>query len=199
MATKTYPQMTVQEAALYMDLSPEEAKRLFDRYVKTARKRLKVFQAHEMTTTKGAIRLKSAYQLARQEFSAENFSYLANTLASERSSYTGEMRVRKKSLETLNKRLSELDDEGNITKPFLRNLKELAEFGDIMDLLDDSVLGKIYDSERLVYLAHNIMGNMHKSKMSFDELKQRFYEWQEQHQGTFDDAIKIFQERKNEK
>ena len=100
--SKTYEGMTVRQAAWKIQEDEASAKRLFKRYVDTARKRAKTFEKKGLTSSFGYRRLRDSLNEAKGGFSAESLSHISFTLASAHTSYQRQREITKKTVETLN-------------------------------------------------------------------------------------------------
>lgn len=143
--SKTYEAMTVRQAAWKIEEDEASAKRLFKRYVDTAKKRASTFERKGMTSSYGYQRLHASLEEAKHGFSAESLSHISFTLASAHTSYQRQREINKKTVETLNVEFGEWNDDGKLVKPFI-TLDQLDEFGQLMDLLKS--VQTIYSSEQ---------------------------------------------------
>ena len=178
MGVKRAEYMSVESAENFILQHEESAKRLFNRYRKSVQARKLTFDLHRERENEGYKRLQKALEYSKHGMNAESLSYLAYTLASERTSYTDFLRIRKQTFETLNTEFSEYRTKKNgelvITKKFLRNYQEFKEFTDFMDMVRELKMEKMFSSYQLISNISSIIQQSGK-KESWKELKERIY------------------------
>lgn len=144
--SKTYEGLTVRQAGWKIEEDEASARRLFKRYVDTARKRAKTFEKKGLTSSWGYRRLRESLEEARYGFSAESLSHISFTLASEHTSYQKQKEIIKKTVETLNVEFGTYDESGTLIKPFI-TMERYGQFVEMMELLK-TVL--VYDPSELI-------------------------------------------------
>lgn len=168
MAVKRAEYMSVESAENFILQHEDSAKRLFNRYRTMVRERKLTFDWHRERENEGYKRLQNALEYSKHGMTAESLSYLAYTLASERTSYRDFLRIRKQTLETLNAQFSEyrVNKKGElvISKKFLRNYEELKEFGEFMEFAREQQVGNRYNSLQLITLYQNAIASSGKRK-----------------------------------
>lgn len=178
MAIKRAEYMSVESAENFILQHEDSSKRLYNRYLKTVKERKRVFERHRELQAEGYKRLSKAIEYTKNGLSAESLSYLAYTLASEQTSYSDFLRVRKQTLETLNSQFSiyRVNKKGELVlqKKFLKNYKELQEFGGFMELMRDRHISQMYNSTQLISMYQNAIASSGKrvtwSDMKTDEM-----------------------------
>ena len=168
MAVKRAEYMSVESAENFILQHEDSAKRLFKRYRTMVIERKLTFDWHRERENEGYKRLQNALEYSKHGMTAESLSYLTYTLASERTSYSDFLRIRKQTLETLNAQFSEygVNKKGElvISKKFLRNYEELKEFGEFMEFAREQQVGKRYNSTQLITLYQNAIASSGKRK-----------------------------------
>ena len=168
--SKTYEGLTVRQAAWRIEEDEGSAKRLFKRYVDTARKRASTFERKGMTSSYGYQRLRASLDEAKHGFSAEALSHISFTLASSHTSFQRQREINKKTVDTLNREFGEWDDNGKLITPFI-TMSQMEEFGRMMDLLKS--VQTIYSSEQLARMSSEYINTVAKKGLNWEEEKQR--------------------------
>ena len=166
--SKTYEGLSVRQASWKIQEDEAAAKRLFKRYVDTARKRASTFEKKGLTSSYGYRRLRDSLNEAKGGFSAEALSHISFTLASEHTSYQRQREITKKTVETLNVEFGEWDDKGRLTKPFITEA-QMAEFGELIDLLNS--VQTIYSSEQKARMSSEYIQTVAKKGLDWEEEK----------------------------
>ena len=182
MGVKRAEYMSVESAENFILQHEDSAKRLFNRYRKSVQARKLTFDLHKERENEGYKRLQKALEYSKKGLSAESLSYLAYTLASERTSYTDFLRIRKQTLETLNAQFSEykVNKKGElvISNKFLHNYQELQEFTDFMDYVREVHIDRMFSSTQMIGAFQNVVASSGKRKswrdMKPDELAKFF-------------------------
>ena len=168
MGIKRAEYMSVESAENFILQHEDSAKRLFNNYRRSVQARKLTFDWHKERDNEGYKRLQKALEYSKKGLSAESLSYLAYTLASEKTSYTDFLRIRKQTLETLNAQFSEykVNKKGElvISKKFLRNYEELQDFTDFMEYVRDKHVDKMYTSTQIIGAYQNAIASSGKRK-----------------------------------
>ena len=165
---KIFQGLSVLQASWMIDEDEESAKRLFKRYVRTAKSRAETFEKHGLTSSYGYRRLRATLDEAKAGFSKEALSHVSFTLASEHTSYKKQREITRKTVETLNVEFGEWDDNGRLTKPFITE-EQMAEFGELMDLLNS--VQTIYSSEQKARMSSEYIQTVAKKGLDWEEEK----------------------------
>ena len=174
MATKRAEYMSVESAENFILQHEDSARKLFKRYVRNVKGRKAAFEFHRELQAEGYKRLSKALEYSSKGFSPEALSYLAYTLASEQTSYTDFLRIRKQTFDTLNSQFSiyRVNKKGELVvkKKFLKNYKELQEFGEFMELMRERHISKMYNSTQLISMFQNAIASSGK-RISWSDMK----------------------------
>lgn len=168
MAVKRAEYMSVESAENFILQHEDSAKRLFNRYRRSVQARKLTFDLHKERGNEGYKRLQKALEYSKNGMTAESLSYLAYTLASQQTSYTDFLRIRKQTMKTLN---LEFGEEG---KKFLKNYQEFQEFTDFMETARDLKLTSIISSDQLIVAMNNMRKTLGK-KVTWKELKEKIF------------------------
>ena len=164
MAVKRAEYMSVESAENFILQHEDSAKRLFDRYRAMVRQRKLTFDWHKERENEGYKRLQKAIEYSKKGMTPESLSYLAYTLASQQTSYTDFLRIRKQTIETLNLEFS------TGRKKFLKNNKEFEEFTDFMEYAREITLARKFPSDPLIMAFQNYIKTSGKKK-TWSDLK----------------------------
>lgn len=159
MAIKQYNAMSLKEAMEFSESSPDLYKSLYKRYTDTIRRRIKVFEKHDYTSRSGYDRLRQALLYSKTN-SPEAFSYMSYTLASKRSSYSGQKELERQTLETLREHFG---------KDFISD-SDLEDFGKIMQQFRNEHAGLLYGSDQDARLAMEILQESKEKHVSWREI-----------------------------
>lgn len=175
MAIKRAEYMSVESAENFILQHEDSARRLFNRYVRDVKGRKASFERHKELQAEGYKRLSKALEYASKGFSPESLSYLAYTLASNQTSYSDFLRIRKETFGTLNEMFSvrKVDKKGRtrVVEKFMKNYKELKEFTDLMETLREEHIAQQYSSYQLITELQNVLVSTgeHKTWKSMKE------------------------------
>ena len=171
--SKTYQGMTVRQAAFSIEENEQSAKRLFKRYLDTAKKRAKTFEKKGLTSRKGYQRLIESINEAREGFSAEALSHLSFTLASGYTSYQRQKEITKKAIDTMNAQWGKWEKNkygiSVLVEPFI-TASQYEDFVDLLDLLNDLQIA-IY-TEQTVFEAKELIDTMSQKNAKWADVKQ---------------------------
>lgn len=165
---KIYEGLSVLQVKWMMEEDEDSAKRLFKRYLKTAKSRAETFEKYGLTSSYGYRRLRATLNEAKAGFSPEALSHVSFTLASEHTSYQKQREITKKTVETLNVEFGEWDDSGRLIKPFITE-SQMAEFGELMELLNS--VQTIYSSEQKARMSADYIQTVAKKGLDWEEEK----------------------------
>lgn len=172
--SKTYEGMTVRQAAWKIEEDEASAKRLFKRYIDTAKKRAKTFEQKGMTSSYGYRRLQETLNEASYGFSAEALSHVSFTLSNYHTSYQREREAIKKAVDKMNVQWAEYDKEtGKMIKPFI-TVAQFQEFAELMELYKSIV--SIYSSEQVAKMAMEYIDIIGEKKLDWKAEKQKLLE-----------------------
>ena len=175
---KTY---NPKESAEFQATSPKNFEKSYASAKRTLNERIRVFEGHGQGNTASARRLKQAlYDLTysrTESAKSKAFAEATQTLNSARGSYTRSLEVDRKIVRSINARFAEQDEfEGDEYKQFI-HLKDLEEFGQIMDEMKANSYDKIFGSTQLILVTREIMGEAKKRQVNwrtiFDEIKEK--------------------------
>lgn len=148
----SYKVYFVNEAIELLAWDPDRFMKQYNSVYKTLTSRIKTFEKHGRGESKSAKHLGEAlYDIANASTSDEMgkaYSRATVVLTSARGSYSKSRSIDRKIVQSLNEHFSEMDEEGNIKKPFIK-MSELDEFGNAMEEAKDASLTSIYGSSQI--------------------------------------------------
>lgn len=151
-----------KEAREYQQINPKGFEKSFESYKNELRKRIYTFEKKGRGKSQSAKRLREAlYDMENSYTTAEktaSFSKASFTLTSARGSYSRSREVDKKIVASLNEQFSIRDPEtGEVIQKFI-TIKELEDFGEMMEAAKDASLSDIYGSGQIVKAIRYILG-----------------------------------------
>lgn len=137
--SKNYQRMGVKEAIEYIQQDEASARRLYKRYLDTAKKRAKTFEEKGATSAYGYRLLKSTIEDAKRVgFSSLTLSDLSYTLASGHTLWQRQREITQKTIDTLNAHYGKFDKDGNMISAFVDE-ESYYDFIDMMETIRELV------------------------------------------------------------
>lgn len=140
---------------------PKEFESKYASYKKAVKSRLKTFEKHGKGKSASAKKLKEALYDAEQAYTNYErslaFSRMSLVLTSARGSYSKSLKIDRKIVAKLNEDYGTHDEKtGELIKPFI-TLKELEDFGEMMEEAKDSSKTVLYGSSQVARTVRGIM------------------------------------------